>query len=116
MVAAREMNLRVVDTEFQFDRRKLTIFFEADDFVQFHHFVRDIYKAYKTRIWLEQVGGTGSLTRPKDGPNDWDAQKGGARAQHVTAQHVTAHAPGAAAEVVGNIVVYLKPIGVNRLT
>jgi hypothetical protein len=76
------MNLRVVDTEFQFDRRKLTIFFEADDFVQFHHFVRDIYKAYKTRIWLEQVGGTGSLTRPKDGPNDWDAQKGGARAQH----------------------------------
>lgn len=76
LVDSREMQLKITDTEFQFDMRKLTVYFEADDFVQFHALVRDVYKVYKTRIWLEQVGGSGSLTRPKDQSDELSATSG----------------------------------------
>ena len=59
----RDMPLTIVDAEFQFDNAKLTIFYEATTYVIFQQLVREVYKVYKTRIWLEQIGGPGSLTR-----------------------------------------------------
>jgi len=45
----RSMALTILDTEFQFDHAKLTIFFEATRYVQFHQLVREIYKVLHTR-------------------------------------------------------------------
>ena len=63
----RDMPLTIVDAEFQYDNAKLTVFYEATTYVVFQQLVREVYKVYKTRIWLEQIGGPGILGR---GPRD----------------------------------------------
>ena len=47
--------MHVIDAEYQFDRHKLTFFFEADRRIDFRELVRDLFSVYKTRIWLQQV-------------------------------------------------------------
>jgi len=63
----RDMPLTIVDAEFQFDNAKLTVFYEATTYVVFQQLVREVYKVYKTRIWLEQIGGPGCLNRESRG-------------------------------------------------
>ncbi|KAJ2452964.1 hypothetical protein EV183_002549 [Coemansia sp. RSA 2336] len=53
-VQQRKLSMRVVDAEFQFDRRKLTFYFTADRRVDFRELVRDLFKHFKTRIWMCQ--------------------------------------------------------------
>ena len=56
--------MHVVDAEYQFDRHKLTFFFEAECRIDFRELVRDLFSMYKTRIWMQQldknITGTGS--------------------------------------------------------
>ena len=49
--------MRIVDAEFQFDRHKLTFFFEShlNVRVDFRALVCDLFITYKTRIWMQQV-------------------------------------------------------------
>jgi hypothetical protein len=47
--------MSVVDAEYQFDRHKLTFFFEAEGRVDFRELVRDLFSIYKTRIWMQQL-------------------------------------------------------------
>lgn len=47
--------MHVVDAEYQFDRHKLTFFFEAEGRVDFRELVRDLFSMYKTRIWMQQL-------------------------------------------------------------
>jgi cell fate regulator YaaT (PSP1 superfamily) len=47
--------MNVVDAEYQFDRHKLTFFFEAEGRVDFRELVRDLFSIYKTRIWMQQL-------------------------------------------------------------
>ena len=47
--------MNVVDAEYQFDRHKLTFFFEAEGRVDFRELVRDLFSMYKTRIWMQQL-------------------------------------------------------------
>jgi len=47
--------MTVVDAEYQFDRNKLTFFFEAEGRIDFRELVRDLFSIYKTRIWMQQV-------------------------------------------------------------
>ncbi|OQR91485.1 hypothetical protein THRCLA_08976 [Thraustotheca clavata] len=54
-VRQRSLPMQVIDAEFQFDRHKLTFFFEADRRIDFRELVRDLFGLYKTRIWLQQV-------------------------------------------------------------
>ncbi|KAJ2203315.1 hypothetical protein IW143_005837 [Coemansia sp. RSA 520] len=53
-VQQRKLSMCVVDAEFQFDRRKLTFYFTADRRVDFRELVRDLFKHFKTRIWMCQ--------------------------------------------------------------
>jgi hypothetical protein len=59
----RDLPLKIIDTEFQYDNAKLTVYYEATTYVVFQQLVREIYKVYKTRIWLEQVGGPSRESR-----------------------------------------------------
>ena len=51
----RGLSMTVVDAEYQFDRNKLTFFFEAGGRIDFRELVRDLFSIYKTRIWMQQV-------------------------------------------------------------
>jgi len=54
-VRQRGLPMNVVDAEYQFDRHKLTFFFEAEGRVDFRELVRDLFSMYKTRIWMQQL-------------------------------------------------------------
>jgi cell fate regulator YaaT (PSP1 superfamily) len=48
--------MKVSDTEWQFDRNKLTIYFTAEKRVDFRALVRDLASTFRTRIELRQIG------------------------------------------------------------
>jgi len=48
--------MKVSDAEWQWDRRKLTIFFTAEQRVDFRALVRDLAGVFRTRIELRQIG------------------------------------------------------------
>jgi len=54
-IIQRGLPMNVVDAEYQFDRHKLTFFFEAEGRVDFRELVRDLFSIYKTRIWMQQL-------------------------------------------------------------
>jgi hypothetical protein len=54
-VRQRGLPMNVIDAEYQFDRHKLTFFFEAMGRVDFRELVRDLFSMYKTRIWMQQL-------------------------------------------------------------
>lgn len=54
-VRQRALPMHVVDAEYQFDRHKLTFFFEAEGRIDFRELVRDLFSMYKTRIWMQQL-------------------------------------------------------------
>jgi cell fate regulator YaaT (PSP1 superfamily) len=55
-VRAHELLMKVSDTEWQWDRSKLTIYFTADKRVDFRALVRDLASLFRTRIELRQIG------------------------------------------------------------
>lgn len=61
-VHQRGLPMHVVDAEYQFDRHKLTFFFEAEGRVDFRELVRDLFSMYKTRIWMQQLDKNTSTT------------------------------------------------------
>jgi len=46
------LGIRVIDTEFQMDRNKLTVFFASKVFVDFRKLQRSLFRDYRCRIWL----------------------------------------------------------------
>ncbi|RIB15775.1 PSP1 C-terminal conserved region-domain-containing protein, partial [Gigaspora rosea] len=51
-VRQKKLPMEVVDAEYQWDRRKLTFYFIAERRIDFRELVRDLFKIYKTRIWM----------------------------------------------------------------
>jgi len=58
-VKQRGLSMNVVDAEYQYDRHKLTFFFEAEGRIDFRELVRDLFSIYKTRIWMQQLDKNG---------------------------------------------------------
>ena len=55
-VRAHDLIMKISDTEWQWDRNKLTIYFTADKRVDFRALVRDLASMFRTRIELRQIG------------------------------------------------------------
>ena len=55
-VRAHSLVMKVSDTEWQWDRNKLTIYFTAEKRVDFRALVRDLASTFRTRIELRQIG------------------------------------------------------------
>ena len=55
-VRAHDLAMKVSDTEWQWDRKKLTIYFTAEKRVDFRALVRDLAATFRTRIELRQIG------------------------------------------------------------
>lgn len=54
--AQHGLPMKVTDAEWQWDRRRLTVYFTADARVDFRALVRDLAAEYRTRIELRQIG------------------------------------------------------------
>ena len=55
-VRAHRLPMKVSDAEWQWDRRKLTIYFTAEQRVDFRALVRELAALFRTRIELRQIG------------------------------------------------------------
>ncbi len=55
-VARHGLRMKVTETEWQFDRKKLIVYFTAEKRVDFRALVRDLARAFRTRIELRQIG------------------------------------------------------------
>ncbi len=55
-VKANQLVMKLSDAEWQWDRKKLTIYFTADKRVDFRNLVRELAAMFRTRIELKQIG------------------------------------------------------------
>jgi cell fate regulator YaaT (PSP1 superfamily) len=55
-VRAHGLVMKISDAEWQWDRRKLTLYFTAEKRVDFRALVRDLASMFRTRIELKQIG------------------------------------------------------------
>jgi cell fate regulator YaaT (PSP1 superfamily) len=55
-VARHDLKMKVTESEWQFDRKKLIIYFTAERRVDFRELVRDLARVFRTRIELKQIG------------------------------------------------------------
>ncbi|MFN2317409.1 MAG: stage 0 sporulation family protein [Gemmatimonadales bacterium] len=55
-IRAHKLEMKAADTEWQWDRKKLTVYFTAEQRVDFRELVRDLAARLKTRIELRQIG------------------------------------------------------------
>ncbi|KAJ9667702.1 hypothetical protein H2201_002237 [Coniosporium apollinis] len=54
-VADHGLVMEILDAEYQADYKKLTFFYFADSYINFNDLVTDLFKLYKTRIWMSAV-------------------------------------------------------------
>ncbi len=55
-IAARELDMKLVDCEYAFDGSKIVFYFTSANRVDFRELVKDLASAFHTRIELRQVG------------------------------------------------------------
>jgi cell fate regulator YaaT (PSP1 superfamily) len=55
-VKDHQLEMKLVDAEYTFDRNKLIFYFTADGRVDFRELVRDLAAVFRTRIELRQIG------------------------------------------------------------
>lgn len=51
------MQMKLIDAEYQFDRRKLIFYYSTSKRIDFRDLVRELFRIYKTRIWMCAVNG-----------------------------------------------------------
>ncbi|PWN22300.1 PSP1-domain-containing protein, partial [Microstroma glucosiphilum] len=56
-VQQRNLPMRVISAELQWDRRKLTFYYIAGSRVDFRALVADLFKIWKVRIYMSQIPG-----------------------------------------------------------
>ncbi|HGY54311.1 MAG TPA: hypothetical protein ENK44_01290 [Caldithrix abyssi] len=55
-IKKHNLNMKLVDVEYQYDQNKLTFYFTSDRRVDFRELVKDLAAKYRTRIELRQIG------------------------------------------------------------
>jgi len=55
-VHAHQLEMKLVDVEFQWDGRKMTFYFTAEGRVDFRELVKDLVGEFRTRIEMRQIG------------------------------------------------------------
>ncbi|KAF2812220.1 uncharacterized protein BDZ99DRAFT_474428 [Mytilinidion resinicola] len=54
-VAEYGLNMEILDLEYELDYKKLPFYYYADAYINFNKLVTDLFKVYKTRIWMSAV-------------------------------------------------------------
>ena len=55
-IAKHELEMKLIDSEYTFDRNKLLFYFTADGRIDFRELVKDLASVFRTRIELRQIG------------------------------------------------------------
>jgi cell fate regulator YaaT (PSP1 superfamily) len=66
VVRQREMTMKVVDVEMHGPERRVTVYFNAEDRLDFRDLVRDLAREFRARVEMRQVGAR-DTTRVMDG-------------------------------------------------
>ncbi|KAL3472894.1 PSP1 C-terminal conserved region-domain-containing protein [Aspergillus californicus] len=66
-VAEHRLTMEILDAEFQMDWKKLTFYYFADSYINFNSLVTDLFKIYKTRIWMSAINPASFVTPPTPG-------------------------------------------------
>lgn len=51
-VKEKALIMEIRDCEYQFDMNKITFFYKSDERIDFRELVKELYKVFKTRIWM----------------------------------------------------------------
>lgn len=51
-VKSHGLVMNITDSEYQWDRRKLTFYYKSNKRIDFRELVKELFKIYKTRIWM----------------------------------------------------------------
>jgi cell fate regulator YaaT (PSP1 superfamily) len=62
-IEKRNMPMKLVDVEWQFDHKKVTFYFTAENRVDFRELVRDLARRFHTRVELRQIGARDEAAR-----------------------------------------------------
>lgn len=55
-IAKHELQMKLIDCEYTFDKNKLLFYFTADGRIDFRELVKDLASIFRTRIELRQIG------------------------------------------------------------
>ncbi len=55
-IEARNLNMKLVEVEYSFDRSKLVFYFTSEERIDFRDLVKDLAHTFKARIELKQIG------------------------------------------------------------
>jgi hypothetical protein len=61
LVTTHPLPITILDSEYQFDRKKLIIYHDSKSRVDFREFVKDLFGVFKTRIWMQQLDLSNSM-------------------------------------------------------
>jgi hypothetical protein len=67
--AEHNLKMEILDAEFQLDWKKLTFYFYSTEYINFNLLVGDLFKIYKTRIWLSAINPAAFRSRPNQPPS-----------------------------------------------
>ena len=56
LIKKNKLDMKLVDVEYQLDRKKITFFYTADERVDFRQLVKDLAHVFRTRIEMRQIG------------------------------------------------------------
>lgn len=86
-VGDKNLAMSVLDAEYQWDRRKLTFFYNAGHRIDFRELVRELFRIYKTRIWMCAVGAADESNNEMSGAQQQQQQQ----QQHHHHRHHSSH-------------------------
>lgn len=52
LVAAKGLNMEILSCEYQWDMKKITFYFRSSKRIDFRDLLKDLFKMFKTRIWM----------------------------------------------------------------
>jgi cell fate regulator YaaT (PSP1 superfamily) len=55
-IQTHKLNMKLVETEYSFDRKKIIFYFTSEGRVDFRHLVKELAKIFRARIELRQIG------------------------------------------------------------
>jgi cell fate regulator YaaT (PSP1 superfamily) len=55
-ISEYKINMKLVDAEYSFDKKKIVFYFTADGRIDFRELVKDLAKVFKIRIEMRQIG------------------------------------------------------------
>lgn len=78
------LDINVIDCEYQFDGKKISFYFDSERSIDFRDIVKDLFKIFGARIWMENVNAkvknvvpTGAVSKHQKAPGGGGGRGGG---------------------------------------